>query len=99
MKKTFIAAALVLFSTAATIAQPGKLKNDNHRIQQGVRTGSISKSEFYKLKEEEARLQADIYRYKKDRYLSNRERRDLAFKEKQLSENIYHQKHDYQVRH
>ncbi len=99
MKKTIIAAAFFLFSTVAVIAQPGRPKNDNRRIEQGVRSGSITRSEFDRLKAEEARLKADIYRYKKDRYLSNWERRDLAFKEKQLSENIYRQKHDYQVRH
>lgn len=98
MKKTIIAAALSLFSIAAVVAQPGKLKDENRQIQKGVISGRITRSELNQLKAEEARLRADIYRYKRDGRLSAWERSDLAMKEKALSRNIYLQTHDRQVR-
>jgi Spy/CpxP family protein refolding chaperone len=94
MKKMIIAAALFISTAAVATAQPGTLKDENHRIQKGVYTGKITRSELNRLKAEEAQLRSAIYRYKKDGRLSPWERKDLAIKERQLNENIYRQTHD-----
>ena len=103
MKNLMITAAFLVASVSALVAQPRgnnnkSYRDDNKKIQQGVRSGKLTKQEVAQLQAEENRLRATIYRYKRDGYLSRREREHLAQLERQLDMNIWKQKNDRDVR-
>ncbi len=110
--KTKIIIALVIFSAslsasaqttaptnAASTAKISTIKNDRTRIKQGVKSGELTKRETAKLKAETARVAMERKDYKQDGVISPLERKDLRKDKKQLSRNIYRQKHDRQERH
>lgn len=69
-----------------------------HRIEQGRRTGSLTVFEAYKLRAEQARIAALERRAKADGHLSHAERARIVAAQRHASRHIYQETHDAQRR-
>ena len=98
MKRMLIAVAI---SGALLSAQriPARQKAQQQRIEQGVRSGELTRREAVKLEAKEARLAREV---RKDRIdgpgLTPKERVKIEKKQDRLSREIYREKHDGQTR-
>ena len=76
-----------------------RLHHENHRIYEGVRHGSLTPHEAYRLEHREAHLRAQEYHMRRTGgHLSPWERARLRREENHTSHAIYRQKHDWQHR-
>lgn len=99
--KFIIATAIFIVTAFGASAQAGQrtLADENARIRQGVRSGSLTKTERHRLKSEERRLRREARRFKgNDGHIGPVERKKLRRDEKRLDRNIRRQKHDRQHR-
>jgi hypothetical protein len=101
--KTLIAvAAIAVAVPAAVSAAPWQSINQRQanlkqRINQGVRSGTLTRAEASRVRTQFANLQRLEYRYRHNG-LSYRERADLDRRFDVLSRRVYAQKHDRQTR-
>ena len=72
--------------------------NQQHRIQQGVRSGQLTKEEAKDLRSEHKAIRQEERAYKSDGKLTKEERKDLHQDMNELSKDIYQEKHDSDVR-
>lgn len=72
--------------------------NQQHRIQQGVRSGQLTKEETQALRSERKAIHQKERAYKADGTLTKEERKDLHQDMNDLSKDIYQEKHDADVR-
>jgi hypothetical protein len=111
VNKTYILAALaasLLAATTVTLADaprrprdPGVNARQEHqrdRLQQGVRSGELTRRETVRLREQQRDIRQLERAYKSDGVLTGAERRDLHHEQNQASRVIYNQKHDAQER-
>lgn len=70
--------------------------NQEQRIRQGVRSGEITRGEFYRLEAEQARIRHLERNAKADGYVSPAERARLNAAQNAASRHIYQEKHDSQ---
>ena len=109
--KTLSAAVLTLAGVFAVVSashadtrrtrDPGvnaRQHNQRERIQQGVRSGELTRRETGRLVEEQRDVRQLERAYKSDGTLSGAERRDLQHEQNQASRAIYRQKHDDEQR-
>jgi CRISPR/Cas system-associated endoribonuclease Cas2 len=73
-------------------------QNQRERIQQGVKSGELTRRETGRLAEEQRDIRQLERGYKSDGTLTDAERRDLQHEQDQASRDIYRQKHDEQER-
>jgi hypothetical protein len=102
--KTLVAAALFTSLVAPLAASADgeveqRIDNQQHRINQGVRNGSLTYGEYRRLDNGLDRIQAQRARDLRDGKLSPAEYRRLNRAENRLSDRIYFQKHDRQHQH
>lgn len=99
--------AFRLLVGAAVCATPllafGKsINNIEHReqarINQGIRSGELTRGEAKRLEAEQARIRVDERFARADRNLTTREREQLQKELRHASHDIYQQKHDRQDR-
>ena len=69
-----------------------------HRIQQGVRSGELTRDETRALAQEQRTIRQEERAYKSDGKLTKQERKDLHQDLNQASRNIYAEKHDAEKR-
>jgi ribosomal protein S2 len=67
------------------------------RINQGTRSGELTRSESVNLRMREQRIRADKHMAKADGRLTLRERANLRHREARLSKAIYRKKHNRRV--
>src|SRR5689334_5330558 len=106
--KTISAALLTLAGVFAVVSasQAGtrdprvnqRQHNQRERIQQGVKSGELTRRETGRLVEEQRDVRQLERAYKSDGTLTGAERRDLQHEQNQASRDIYRQKHDGQDR-
>jgi hypothetical protein len=72
--------------------------NQRERIQQGVKSGELTRRETGRLAAEQRDIRQLERGYKSDGTLTDAERRDLHHEQNQASRDIYRQKHDDQDR-
>ena len=72
--------------------------NQQHRIQQGVRSGQLTKEEVKDLRSEQKAIRQEERAYKSDGQLTKEERKDLHQDMNELSKDIYQEKHDGDTR-
>jgi len=70
----------------------------HERIEQGVRSGELTRRETGRLVEEQRDIRQLERAYKSDGQLTGAERRDLQHEQNEASRDIYRQKHDEQER-
>ncbi|RYD58787.1 MAG: hypothetical protein EOP56_04155 [Sphingobacteriales bacterium] len=107
MKQIIFIASLVgaLFISAVAEAQPHSRRNINraqqdqrHRIQHGVRNGSLTKREAMQLRNDQSRIRHYKQMAMADGRMSRKERMFIRKQQKHMGRNIYAQKHDRQFR-
>lgn len=104
MKQTIFAAALLIAMMSVQIASartPYINKRQcaqHHRIQQGVRNGSLTHREAAHLKMQQAHIRHDKMLAMADGHVSPRERAIINREQNKADRNIYRQKHDVQYR-
>ncbi|MBO9632808.1 MAG: hypothetical protein J7578_06790 [Chitinophagaceae bacterium] len=90
---------LMVIGVGTLQAQPVRNKTQKERIDNGVRTGQLSRTEAYRLNHEQRHIRHDRMKYKKnDGHMGPRERRHLKHERKMASKHIYHHKHNGRVR-
>ena len=92
--------ALPLVAAAGT-RDPGvnqRQHNQQQRIQQGVKSGELTRGETRRLETEQRHIRNEEARYKSDGQLTRAERADLQHDLNRSSRHIYNQKHDGQTR-
>jgi len=97
MKKIILALVLLTGITAAASAQTiyGRERNENYRIQQGVRDGSITRGEERGLDREQRYIRQDVRRARyNDGYINPYERANIRREERFASRDIYHARHN-----
>jgi hypothetical protein len=101
-----------LFLASATIAalpviaaagnrDPGvnqRQHHQQHRIQQGVQSGELTRGETRRLQAEQRGIRQEERTYKADGVLTRDERKDLHQDLNTASRNIYIEKHDAEAR-
>lgn len=104
MKKLTLIITVLFISTtvmAQSVKTPKinkKQKNQISRIEQGVKSGELTKKETKRLMKQEAKLQKHKRIAKSDGVVTKRERSKLNHEANKLSAKIYKQKHDRQKR-
>ncbi len=112
MKKSLltILSAILLFSlTSIALAQDGnpanntpninkRQHNQQKRINQGVKSGELTRREAHRARTEQAAVQAEKKVAKADGVVTKRERRAIQHDQNRASKDIYKQKHDGQDR-
>ena len=74
-------------------------KNQQKRINQGVKSGELTKKEVLKIEAKEAKLHREIRKDRRDGGgLTPKERAKINKKQNKLSKEIYKDKHDKQKR-
>jgi Skp family chaperone for outer membrane proteins len=109
--KKFSAAMVALVGVLAVVSasqadtrrprDPGvnaRQHNQRERIQQGIRSGELTRRETGKLVREQRDVRRLEREYKADGTLTGAERRDLHQEQNEASRHIYNQKHDEQDR-
>jgi lactam utilization protein B len=102
MVATLCGVAIVSTALAAEgTHDPGvnaRQRAEHERIQQGVRSGELTRGETKTLRQEEKSLRVEERAYKSDGKLTTAERKDLHQDANQVSKDIYREKHDGEVR-
>lgn len=84
------------FVEAGTINQ--RERNQQRRIDQGIRSGQLTRHEARSLEREQAHIHRDEARAKADGVFTPRERARIQAEQNRASRDIYRQKHDNQTR-
>lgn len=101
MKRLMILLMMLAISSAASMADPanaGPINKRQHtqkdRIEQGIRSGSLTKHEAKVLTKQQMQFNRKEQAYRSDGQLTPRERYDLQTDQNQLSRQIYVKKHN-----
>lgn len=104
MNRIVLASLSVLSITAAlsTSASADQIDTrqsyQQQRIQQGVRSGQVTRGEYVKLEAEQARIAAMERRAKADGHVDRREAAQIRSAQNEASRHIYQESHDSQKR-
>lgn len=96
-------ALLALTLAEPILAQAGEIKerqkHQQKRIDEGVKSGELTKKETLELEAEQAKIQRKKRRFRRnDGKLGPKERAKLEQEQDKASEHIYKEKHDAQTR-
>jgi hypothetical protein len=105
MKRTLLTLGLIAVgATAANAYHPSgngigrKHWNQERRIEQGLRDGSLTRQEYWRLKREQQRIQALENWAWRDGYLTPSERHQLRRAQRSAGRHIYRDRHDGEYR-
>ena len=105
MKISTILTATMLAATATLAVTPAsadvidrRQHNQQHRIEQGVRSGQITRHEYHRLQSQQAHIAALERRAERDGHVDRRERAQIRHAQNHASRHIYVEKHDGQSR-
>ena len=96
-KKVILAVLLLTGIAAGASAQTiyGNNRNENYRVAEGARHGSLTRGEQRQLNREQRDIHQDIRRARmNDGYISRRERRHIRQEQRRMNRHIYHAKHN-----
>ncbi len=84
---------------AVAIAQPGvdlerRDAINNERIEQGIRSGQLTRREAFRLREQQSRIERMEARARADGVVNERERARIEMAQRELSRNIRFEKHN-----
>ncbi len=98
--KVLVLGLIALVPLAATAQIDHRQHEQNKRIAQGIRHGSLTRAEAARLRAREAAIRARERRDRRDGHgLSRAERARIAREQSRLSKRIYEQKHNAHRRH
>ncbi|RMG75348.1 MAG: hypothetical protein D6710_00175 [Nitrospirae bacterium] len=93
--------ALTTNAIAGTTTDPGikkRMRHQEQRIKQGIRTGSLTWTEALRLERELSMIRCEERRFKSDGVLTKKERKKLHHDLNRSSRHIFREKHDRQKR-
>jgi len=94
-----VAATLPLATAAASADQIDRRQAEQERrIQQGVRSGELTRGEYRQLEAEQARIREMERRAKADGHVDRAERARIEAAQNAASRHIYQEKHDSETR-
>lgn len=102
MKRIVLTAASILFMTALSIAQTATpainqtQQTQEKRINQGIKSGEVTRKEATKLEAEQVQIQREKKIARADGKVTPKEKAKIKKKQKVASKKIHHQKHDAQ---
>ena len=104
LKSILAAAALSVLASSAfaqtsPAATPGidkRVETQEKRIDQGVKSGELTKREAARLEKREAKIQSDVAKAKADGVVTTQERKHLNRELNHQSKAIHREKHDGQ---
>ena len=103
LRKIILASLFTLACASAfatdTPALDKREQNQQERIEQGVKSGELTKPEAHRLERSERRLERHEEKAKADGTVTPAERARLQHEASHTSKRIYRQKHDRQDRH
>jgi len=96
MKKLLLLSAIVLvFGLApATFGQGRYNRHERRRIERGIRSGQLTGDEARGLRERQRQIRQERRGYRSDGTITRDERRDLHRDRRELSRQIYRERHD-----
>lgn len=86
--------ALPVFAQTATPAIAQTQRNQEARIQQGVRSGELTRPEARNLQQQQQAIKAEKRAAKSDGVVTAAERRNIKRHQAQANRNIRHKKHN-----
>jgi uncharacterized membrane protein YebE (DUF533 family) len=93
-----VLAAMAVLSVSAVTASADEIdrrqSSQERRIQQGVRSGELTRGEYYRLETEQARIRALEARAKADGRVDRYEAAQIRQAQDNASRHIYQEKHD-----
>jgi aminoglycoside phosphotransferase family enzyme len=104
---TMITLSLAALAAQSALAEPGSARDprvnrhqfkQHERIEQGVRSGELTRGETRQLAAEQRAIRQEERRYKSDGVMTRDERKDLHQDLNAASRNIYNEKHDAETR-
>jgi hypothetical protein len=105
MKRTLLTLGLIAAgATAANAYHPSgngidrRQWNQERRLEQGLRNGSLTLREYARLKQEQQRIQALESWARRDGVITPHERYQLRRAQHHASRHIYHERHDGEYR-
>jgi len=102
MKRIILTAASILFATSWSLAQTATpainqtQQTQEQRINQGIKSGEVTRKEAEKLEAEQAQIQRKKKVAKSDGTVTPKEKAKIKKKQKRASKKIHHHKHDAQ---
>ena len=96
-----VAAVAAVSSWSALATDPAvnhRQHRQQHRIEQGARSGELTRQEAKGLRNEEHSIRQEERAYKSDGKLTRAERKDLHHDLNRASKDIYREKHDDEKR-
>lgn len=96
-KKIILAVLLIAGVAVGADAQTirGKAYNEQYRIAEGARNGSLTRGEAYRLEREQRNIHRDIRRsYRNDGHIGPYERANIRREERRANRDIYRDKHN-----
>lgn len=95
-------AGLAIMAASSTIVSADEIDRrqnmQERRIQQGVRDGSVTRSEYIRLEQEQARIRELERRAKADGRVDRYEAAQIGRAQQEASRHIYQEKHDREGR-
>lgn len=104
MKKIIFAAAVLSIMLFSQIAEANprdghyNQRNQHYRIKQGVHSGQLTRPEAHHLRMQQSKIRNYKTMAMADGRVTHAERRLIHKEQAKANRNIYHQKHDRQVR-
>ncbi len=95
---TLLLAGSMSYAQTATPKVTDRQVNQQKRIQQGIKSGELTKKEVAGLQAQQARIQGAKVAAKSDGVVTAKERAKINSMQNKASRNIYRQKHDGQMR-
>jgi hypothetical protein len=105
MKKIIFAASVLSIMLFSNIAEANprdghyNQRNQHSRINEGVRSGQLTRPEAYQLRMQQSKIRNYKTMAMADGRITAAERKLIHKEQAKANRNIYHQKHDRQVRH
>lgn len=72
----------------------GKDRGQHQRIEQGRRSGELTRGEAHRLSKQQRHMHRQYQRYRRDGHISRGERRHLAYEQRRANQHIYRYKHN-----
>ena len=104
MRLLILTAGIVVAGATAASAYPygdsfeRREYHQEKRIERGVRDGSITPREYYRLQSEQRRIDALEHRARRDGIVTPYERYRIRRAQDEASRHIYQERHDWQTR-
>ena len=94
--KLLLAVVLLLGVSAAASAQTigDRARHERERIYDGRRNGDLTRGEEFRLNQEQRNIDHDLFRARRDGYISPRERRHILREERRANRRIYFYRHN-----